>query len=487
MTDTGSINRQLLWGFAIGASVIFALLSTVFSLTHGIYEVFPFLYFLPIILFVYRYPHRGVFFSLVLSIAFLALVYYFSSFSPALVAVSTAWFVIFVTIGVVTSSFAEGMLTEKNKYRGIFDNSQAGIFTFELETLTILDLNAKCAQFLNYEPDEIIGKDLTRILPVSKERDAFIHEIQTIIHTGDHELRFTTRDGHVGQFLVSASLSPGDIVICSIIDITERRLAEKVIQKARDELEDRVRERTDELLHANDILKEEILERKRFEAAIQLANRKLNTLSSITRHDILNQITAIVMYVSLMEETTTDPLTQEHLKKIEQITNLIQKQIRFTRDYQNIGSNAPSWQDVSGVVREAVKGIDLGIIRVETDLDHLEIYTDLLLEKVFSNLVDNSLRHGGHVSLIRVSYRHVDEELTILYEDNGVGIPEGVKDKIFKREYFRNTGYGLFLSKEILSITGSSIRETGVAGSGVRFEIHVPKGMYRLSNGHERS
>jgi signal transduction histidine kinase len=280
--------------------------------------------------------------------------------------------------------------------------------------------------------------------------------------------------------MVSASLTPDDIVICSLIDITERRLAEKVIQKARDELEDRVKERTDELLRANDVLKAEIQERKRFESAIQLANRKLNTLSSITRHDILNQITAIVMYVSLSEEIVTDPQIREHLRKIEQITHLIQRQIRFTRDYQNIGSNAPSWQEVSVVVGEALKDVSYGDIRVEQDLDKLEIYADLLLSKVFSNLLDNSVRHGQNVSLIRVSYRQADEDLVLAFEDNGTGIPEEAKEKIFRREYYRNTGYGLFLSQEILSITGSTITETGVPDNGARFEIRIPKGMFRF-------
>jgi PAS domain S-box-containing protein len=481
MTAIRFTNSQIFWGVAIGASVVIAICSTIFSLTHGIYEVFPFLYFLPIILFVYRYPHRGVFFSLAISIVYLSLIYYLSNFSPDLVAISTAWFVIFVTIGVVTSSFAEGMRDEEKKYRGIFENSQAGIFTFDLETRTIRDVNVKCARLLNYEPAEIIGQDTGRIIPAGKERDRFIQEIQENIHTGDHEMLFTTRDNTVRQFLVSASLTPNDIVICSIIDITERKLAEKVIQKARDELEDRVRERTEELLRANEVLKAEILERKRFEAAIQLANRKLNTLSSITRHDILNQITAIVMYVSLAAETVTDPQIREHLNKIEQVTHLIQKQIRFTRDYQNIGTTAPSWQVVSDVIHEVIGEISLEVIRIELDLDNLEMYADLQLDKVFSNLVGNSIRYGEHVSLIRISYRQEEENLVILYEDNGVGIAGNVKEKIFKREYFRNTGYGLFLSQEILGITGSSIKETGVPGSGVRFEIHVPKGMFRFS------
>jgi PAS domain S-box-containing protein len=484
MTSSDSFNTQVFWGFAIGVSILIAVYSTIFSLTHGIYEVFPFLYFLPIILFVYRYPQRGVVFSLLISMIYLVLIYYFSSFNPLLVAVSTAWFVIFVTIGVVTSSFAEGMQSEEKKYRGIFENSQAGIFTFDLETRKIRELNGKCAGMLKFEPSVITGLDLSRILPASKERDAFIQDIQTNLHTGDHELRFSTRDESVRQFMVSASLTPNDVVICSLIDITERKLAEKVIQRARDELEDRVKERTDELLRANDVLKAEIQERKRFESAIQLANRKLNTLSSITRHDILNQITAIVMYVSLSEEIVTDPQIREHLKKIEQITHLIQRQIRFTRDYQNIGSNAPSWQEVSVVVGEALKDVSYGDLHVEQDLDKLEIYADLLLGKVFSNLLDNSIRHGEHVSLIRVSYRQAEEDLILVYEDNGMGIPQEAKEKIFRREYYRNTGYGLFLSQEILSITGSTIKETGVPGKGARFEIRIPKGMFRFPNGH---
>lgn len=475
-----SFQIRIFWGVAIGISILIALVSTVFSLTHGIYEVFPFLYFLPIILFVYRYPRHGVVFSLLISTAYLILIYLLSHANPMLVAVSTAWFVIFVTIGVVTSSFAEGMRSEERKYQGIFENSQAGIITFDLSTKKILDLNGKCARMLKYEQKDLVGRDLSRVLPASGDRDRIFQEIETCIHTGDHELRLVRSDESVREYLVSASLSPDDIVICSLIDITERKLAERVIQKAKDELEDRVRERTDELLRANGILKAEIQERKRFETAIQLANRKLNTLSSITRHDILNQVTAIVMYLSLAGEINKDPQVKEHLTKIEEITYLIQRQIRFTRDYQNIGATAPSWQEITSVVGESQKDLSSSEIRIETDLDDLEIYADLLLGKVFSNLIDNTIRHGDHATLIRISYRQEDEVLVIVYEDNGIGIPDAVKEKIFRREFYRNTGYGLFLSQEILGITGAVMKETGTPGTGARFEIRIPKGMFRF-------
>lgn len=477
---TTAQRHQISWIVAILATIALAVYSTIYSLTHGIYEVFPFLYFLPIIIFVYQYPNRGVLFSLGLSSIFFSLVYYYGSTNANLIAVSTAWFVIFVMIGVVTSSFAEGLKAEERKYRGIFENSQAGIFTFDLQSLDIREINGKFAHMLSYERDDLIHRNLSQILFDADGRDAFVRTISESSGTGDVELFFHTRDNAVRQFLTSASISPDNIVICSAIDITERKIAEQVISRAREDLEQRVKDRTNELMQANDVLRSEIQERKRFEAAIQLANRKLNTLSSITRHDILNQITAIVMYLSLAEETVTDPEVAGQLKKIEQITDLIQKQIRFTRDYQNIGENAPQWQDVAQTIDHAVAGLDLKGIRIEKDLGAIEVFADFLLEKVFYNLVENSVRHGEKVTVIRFSYRKEGNDLIVVCEDDGIGIPADAKDRIFKREYYRNTGYGLFLSGEILSITGLTIKETGEPGTTARFEIHVPKGAFHV-------
>lgn len=469
---------RIFWTIAIVASVAVAIASTVFSLSHGINEVYPFLYFLPIILFVYFYPDHGVIFTLLISTIYVILVYSLSSFNPAVVAVATAWFVIFVTIGVVTSSFAKGLVTEERRYRDIFENSQAGIFTFELGSLKIRELNGKCARMLRYDRNDLEGKDLQEIFTDPSEFKTFLREIQAHPQTGDIELHFTTRDEDIRQFILSASASPNNIIICSIMDITERKLAERVIHKARVELEERVIERTRTLTRANESLIAEIEERKQFEEAIQLANKKLNTLSSITRHDILNQITAIVMYLALAEEEIADPAALEHLKKIGQITQLIQKQIRFTRNYQFIGTRSPQWQVLSVTIDDAIKDLNLGAVRMEKQVGNLEIYADLLLEKVFYNLVENSLRHGVKVTTCRVAYQKEDNNLIVLYEDDGIGIPAGVKEKIFRREYYRNTGYGMFLAKEILNTTGITIRETGDPGNGARFEIWVPEGSF---------
>jgi signal transduction histidine kinase len=175
-----------------------------------------------------------------------------------------------------------------------------------------------------------------------------------------------------------------------------------------------------------------------------------------------------------------DPALLVHLQKIEQSTQMIQKQIRFARDYQDIGLNAPQWQNVDITIRNAIAGLDLGAVRVEQDVGNLEIYADLLLERVFSNIVDNALRHGQTATKIRFSAQETSEGLTIFCQDDGVGVPATVKEGIFKREYYRNTGFGLFLVAEILNMTELSIVETGEPGSGARFEIRVPKSAYRF-------
>jgi signal transduction histidine kinase len=72
------------------------------------------------------------------------------------------------------------------------------------------------------------------------------------------------------------------------------------------------------------------------------------------------------------------------------------------------------------------------------------------------------------------------DAVCIVYTDDGVGIPLREKEMIFQKGYGKGTGLGLFLSREILSITGISIAETGNPGEGARFEITISRGAYRF-------
>jgi signal transduction histidine kinase len=154
--------------------------------------------------------------------------------------------------------------------------------------------------------------------------------------------------------------------------------------------------------------------------------------------------------------------------------------MRFTRDYQNIGIQPPAWYNVSKMIKSAIDGIRLGSITLSDDTGGVEVYADRMMEKVFFHLVDNAVKYGGKIRTIRFSCEESFEELHLICEDDGIGIPPDAKKKIFNRQFFQNQGLDMYLSRDIVSITGMSIRETGTFGTGSRFEILVPKGAYRF-------
>ncbi len=216
--------------------------------------------------------------------------------------------------------------------------------------------------------------------------------------------------------------------------------------------------------------------------ALRLANNKLTMLSSITRHDILNKLTGLKMYLELSKETVKDPVFLEYLAKEIDAAGAIERQIEFTRFYESIGVNAPQWQDVAEKIRSAASQLTLEGITFDLQIPPVEIYADALIEKVFYNLIENSLRHGGRVTRNSFSFEEEQNGAVITYRDDGEGISLEFKEKLFRRGFGKHTGLGLFLSREILSITKITITENGEPKKGVCFEIRVPKGSYRFTS-----
>jgi PAS domain S-box-containing protein len=225
----------------------------------------------------------------------------------------------------------------------------------------------------------------------------------------------------------------------------------------------------------------DISELKRAEEALIFAGKKLNLLNSITRHDINNQLSALDVFIHLSKDMTNDPAMRELLDKEANISAIIARQIAFTRDYQELGVNAPGWQNVHATILNAAAALPMRNVRIDVDCTDLEVFADPLFEKVFYNLLDNALRYGGdRLTTIRVSSHDTEAGLVTAFEDDGAGISAEDKKHLFERGFGKNTGLGLFLVREILSITRLSISETGEPGKGARFEISVPWGMFRF-------
>ncbi|MDD1686759.1 PAS domain S-box protein [Methanoregula sp.] len=221
---------------------------------------------------------------------------------------------------------------------------------------------------------------------------------------------------------------------------------------------------------------------KQLEVALLQANRKLNLMSAVTRHGILNKLTALNAYLDLIKTEAPTPSISQRIDRIESTAEAIRRQIESTRQYQDLGVKAPLWHKVSdcfGMAFTHSHG-EIKKVRCINHLGGLDLYADPLLEQVFANLIENSLIHNPDLTEISCSYEKTGNGLMIIYKDNGIGIPETEKESVFLEGYGKNSGLGLFFVREILEITGISISETGKAGNGVRFELHVPEGRYAI-------
>jgi signal transduction histidine kinase len=225
----------------------------------------------------------------------------------------------------------------------------------------------------------------------------------------------------------------------------------------------------------------DITGRRNVEDALVQANRNLKLLSGITRHDIRNQLTVLNGHLALLEKERPEVASSRHFNNITGTADRIASMIQFTREYEEMGASAPVWQDCRTLVGNTSGQVPAGKIRVENAIPAgTEVFADPLIAKVFYNLVDNAARYGGKITAIRFSAGKSGNQAVLICEDDGDGIPAGEKERIFERGFGKNTGLGLFLAREILSITGITIRETGVPGTGARFEITVPEGGWRV-------
>ncbi|MEN6611345.1 MAG: PAS domain S-box protein [Methanoregulaceae archaeon] len=341
------------------------------------------------------------------------------------------------------------------KYRRLFQTAQDAILILDGDTGKIIDANTFILDMLGYPLDYFVGRHLWE-LGFHKDkffaRDAFA-KLKSDRYIRYEDLPLETKQGEAinVEFVSNVYLvEDKKIIQCNIRDITAR---------------------------------------KRGEEALMLANRKLNLLSGITRHDIRNQLVALSGYLEISKKTLDDPVrTSEFIANEQKIAEIIARQIDFTKDYEDLGVKAPAWQNITRIVQEIIPRLPMQNIRVDTGEPDREVFADPLLEKVFYNLIDNALRYGGErMKSIRMTSRENDGKLVITVEDDSNGIRAEEKKRLFMKGSGRNTGLGLCISREILSITGITISESGVPGAGAKFEIAVPEGAFRFTKKPELS
>jgi PAS domain S-box-containing protein len=338
---------------------------------------------------------------------------------------------------------ADEALKESEEWFSVILNAaQVGIILVDAESHKILGANPKALALLGASNRDITNAVCHKFICPAEEGKCPVTDLGQVVNSSERIL--ITKDGEnlpIMKTVVSTQIGTRKVLVESFIDITERKATE---------------------------------------AALRESNRKLNLLSSITRHDINNQLLAVLGYTQLAALMTPDPIVGDFLAKITTAVDTIQHQIEFTRTYQDLGVHAPAWFRVCDVIR----GVRPPEVSLVCTCGACEIFVDPMITKVFFNLFDNAVRYGERVTTVTVGCEETGDEMVITFADNGIGIPLDEKQKIFEKGYGRHTGFGLFLAREILAITGISIFETGTHGKGARFEIAVPKGAYRSGGSH---
>jgi PAS domain S-box-containing protein len=347
-------------------------------------------------------------------------------------------------VGAKLEKKAQLLAESEERFRLLYENSMDAILLTSPDGSIQAANPAACAMFQRTE-EEIIRCGRNSVVDVTDSRLSLALEERARTGRFKGELTFLRKDG---------TRFPGEISSNIFTDRTGQKRTSMIIR--------------------------DITERRKQEQALQIANQKLNLMNIVAWHDIYNKITGVRGYVELSRKFITDPVAEEFRTREEEILKVIQQLISYTKEYQEMGQQVPRWQSL-GIFLDNVRLTGVaGSICITNEAENLELYADPVIEKVFWHLIDNSVKHGKKVTEIRITARESASGCTVTYQDNGVGIPENKRKDLFTKSFGKVTGFDLFFVHDVLDISGMMIDETGEEGKGVRFEITVPKGLYRF-------
>ena len=205
-----------------------------------------------------------------------------------------------------------GIEGKEMHYQAMMDSILAGVMLIDAKDHRIVDINAAAAWMIGTPAEELIGSCCHDVICPAERGRCPITDLKMSMDRSERVL--ITADGTRCSILKSVSpfwVQGHQYLLESFVDITDRVKAEH---------------------------------------AINQANKKLNILSSVTRHDILNQLTVLRGYLTLTEDAAEDAgiseTTGPYLQQIEKVARTIRLQIEFTRDYQDIGIQAPGWHRI---------------------------------------------------------------------------------------------------------------------------------------------
>ena len=434
--------RDVFWDAAILVTAAVTLLSNLVGLLYGISVAIPHLLYIPVVIAAYRYPRWGVIIAGCIGVIYLLEVVIITQGSPSVVPEALVRTCVVIVIGWLIAALTRRLRGQEDLYKGLFDHSEGGTLLIS-DTGTgrkIEAVNWKAADLLRRKAADLMGASLTTFWSGDEEKEFFTHLFQEgAVYAA--ETTFLLPDENPFIVLVSAASLPDKRVILTFVDITSR-------------------------VHA--------------EHALKRANDKLNVLSRISADHLHRSVDQIIETVDEADAHYKDAGIRGYIERIRVLAWTVARELFLTESYKDLGASPPVWLGVQRTLDSARLPSDTGTVSIRIWTERLEIYADMLFTDVLTHLVENSLRHGGTVKNILITHHETPEGLDLTIEDDGSGIPAEKKQQIFEYDAGGHAGIGLFICRQIVEVTGMTIRETGTEGKGARFVIHVPLGGYRI-------
>ncbi|MGZ4882736.1 MAG: ATP-binding response regulator [Halobacteriota archaeon] len=397
----------------------------------------------------------------------------------------------------------------------IYETDATGAFTFA---------NAACLHMFGYTNTELLAGmtvfDLLIPDDLDRGRDVFRRRMASqrlgwVAYTGRR------KDG--GTFPISVRAIPirqdGAVVGVRgiIVDVTEQKHAEDVLQQAHKELEQRVKERTADLARTTALLRDEVVEHMQAEEAArgyaeqlerqtehleELVEERTILLKSAERlagigetaamigHDLRNPLQGLQYVVDLQkmraERTPAKERGIEDWEDVAVLFDRIGEQVFYMdkivgdlQDYARPITPEHEALSIGQLISDVIKTIPHADgVRIVTNIPDLLMMADPhLMHRVFGNLILNAIQAMPDGGTLTVSASAEDESVAIQVRDTGGGIPDELKDKLFKPLFTgkaKGTGLGLAVVKRIITAHGGTISFESVKERGTTFTVTLP-------------
>jgi len=442
-------SRDLTWDSLIVIFAVLAVLINLVGLRMGISVVIPHLLYIPVVISAYRYPKWGLVIAGCIGGSYLLIVILVAGNSFITIIEAFVRTIVIIAIGGLIAWLSFRLREREDLYQGVFYHSEAGSILLRDtgNDRIIEEINEKAAKVLHRSTSEMKGKPPVLFRDRDAEQDIFsrLKNGETVFAT---EAEFLLPDGSSETVLLSAAPLPMGRTILTFVEITRRVYAEK---------------------------------------ALKVANDKLSLLSRIANDHLRRTVDRMAETVVGAEAICTNPETRVFFERLQELSANLRRQLRLTESYNKLGISPPSWLGASKILNSSKIPPESRSISFRFWTERLEIYADPLFKDVLVQIAANAVTHGVSTHNFIVTYHETPEGLDLILRDDGIGIPAARKQQIFEYDAGGHSGIGLFISREILGVTGMTISEDGKEGKGAQFVIHVPRKGYRIEGSDEEA